>query len=110
MPHQAAHCQPTLWPVRHQAPVRYHRHTYPPHTCHGRYSLNNDYTGGVPKFVGCDAGCCDLNSASGGQDQFGGLTSKEYTAWLADLSLAVVPGIYAGEGNQVSLKVFVNDP
>ena len=67
--------------------------------CH-RYSINYNYTGGVPNYAVCDAGCCDFGCASGGQDLFGGRSSQQYTAELAALGLAVVPGIYGGSGNQ----------
>ena len=60
------------------------------------YTLNFDYAGGLPQYVGCDG---DFSCGGGMTNSFGGLTTQQVTAQLAAERLAVVPGIYAGASN-----------
>ena len=61
------------------------------------YTLNYDYTGGPPRYYGCDSCASDTTGAAA--NSFDGMTTQQVTAQLAATNLAVVPGIYAGADN-----------
>jgi len=60
------------------------------------YTLNFDYTGRLPEYIGCDG---DFSCGGGVTNSFAGMTTQQVTAQLNAARLAVVPGIYAGAGN-----------
>ena len=77
------------------------------------YSLNNDYTAGLPAYATCSTQGSNYICTDAGTNTFGSLTTTQFTQRLAAAGLATVPAIYAGSANGGSdqgVQNILNDP
>lgn len=65
------------------------------------YSLNYNYTSGVPYYSNCPFSS-GLNCSANGTNNFDGLTTAQFTAAVKSYGMVTIPAIYAGSANSGS--------
>jgi hypothetical protein len=73
------------------------------------YSLNYNYNSGAAYYQDCNGINKNIACVNSGTNNFGGLTTKQFTQQITNVNLVTVPGIYAGAINSGGVDIGVQN-